>query len=195
MNIVAKTALNRIKLTSEPYPSPCRVAGVEKTTIPITKLCLVPLNFAIYRDHMWCDILLMDFGHILLGQPRLYDHDVTHCGRSNTYTFTHDKKKVVLRPHRPKPIQYLSTQPSAPKGPTVSKENTLNITKVELAKLLHFLNKKQFCWEATSRVVYTLVVREAEELSLEPNLPLILQNLLSTYSDLTQTSYLMSFHP
>lgn len=61
----------------------------------------------------------------------------------------------------------------------------MSITKAEPTKLLHFLNKKQFCREATSGVVYTLVVREVEELSFDPDLPLNLQNLLSNYSDLT----------
>ncbi|XP_020094893.1 uncharacterized protein LOC109714604 [Ananas comosus] len=170
-----------MKLTPEPHPNPIRVAWVDKTTIPVTERYLVPLNFATYRDQVWCDVLPMDVGHILLGRPWWYDHDVTHYGRQNTYTFTHDKKKIVLRPHRPKPIQYSTSQSNARNGPTISKENRL----VEQTRPLYFLNKKQFCMEASSAVVYALVVREVEKPSLEPDLPLNLRNLLSDYSDLT----------
>lgn len=36
-----------------------------------------------------------------LGKPWLYDLDVIHYGRCNTYVFKHDGKKIVLNPSKP----------------------------------------------------------------------------------------------
>lgn len=163
--------------------------------IPVTELCLVPFNFATYRDQVWCDILPIDVGHILLGLLWLYNHDVTHSSHPNTYTFMHDKKRVMLRPHKPKSIQYASSQPKSPKETTVSKENSTNITKVELTKLLHLLNKKQLCQEASSGIVYTLIVWELEKIFLDLELPLNLWNLLFDYSDLILDELLDELSP
>ena len=39
----------------------------------------------------------MNVDHLLLGRPWLYDNAMKHCGRNNTYKFTHDKKTILLR--------------------------------------------------------------------------------------------------
>ena len=40
----------------------------------------------------------MDACHVLLGRPWLFDREVMHNGRLNTYTFTKDHKKITLTP-------------------------------------------------------------------------------------------------
>ena len=36
--------------------------------------------------------------HILLGRPWLYDRDVYHSGKKNTYQFMFNNEKIVLKP-------------------------------------------------------------------------------------------------
>ena len=56
-----------------------------------------------YEDHIWCDVLDIDVAHILLGRSCLYDLDVTSLGRSNTYKFKFNGKKIV-KTDKPKSI-------------------------------------------------------------------------------------------
>ena len=46
-----------------------------------------------YKDTIWCDVLPMDSGEILLGRTWMYDKNGTHGMRENTNTFVHDKRK------------------------------------------------------------------------------------------------------
>ena len=51
-----------------------------------------------YKDEAWCDIILMDACHLLLGRPWQYDRKAMHDGEKNTYTFWKDGPKVILLP-------------------------------------------------------------------------------------------------
>ena len=65
-----------------------------------------PVTFAIgenYKDTVWCDVLPMDSGDILLGRPWMYDKYDTHGMRDNKYTFMHSGKQVTLHPLKPEP--------------------------------------------------------------------------------------------
>jgi hypothetical protein len=45
-----------------------------------------------------CDVLPLEVCGVLLGRPWQYDHNVTHAGRANTYSFVHDGKQWTLKP-------------------------------------------------------------------------------------------------
>ncbi|PKI33159.1 hypothetical protein CRG98_046447 [Punica granatum] len=49
-----------------------------------------------YRDFVWCDIVIMDACHLLLGRPWQFDRSMNHDGRTNKYSFTHKGLKIVL---------------------------------------------------------------------------------------------------
>ncbi|GAV87100.1 hypothetical protein CFOL_v3_30526 [Cephalotus follicularis] len=50
------------------------------------------------EDEALCDIVPMDACHVLLGRPWLYDHDMVHCTKPNTYSFQRAKKTYTLHP-------------------------------------------------------------------------------------------------
>jgi len=52
-------------------------------------------------DEIWCEIVLMDACHVLLGCPWLLDRRVMHDGHLNTYTFTKYHKKITFTPLKP----------------------------------------------------------------------------------------------
>ncbi|XP_010253018.1 PREDICTED: uncharacterized protein LOC104594433 [Nelumbo nucifera] len=101
MNVVSKFAISRMKLKPEPHPQPYRVAWVDKTSLPITERCLVPIQMGDYLEKIWCDVLPMDVAHVLLGHPWLYDMNVTHYGRSNTYIIKHNGKSILVKLAKP----------------------------------------------------------------------------------------------
>lgn len=50
------------------------------------------------EDEAWCDVVPIDACHILLGRPWLYDKDMIHHTRANTYAFKKGTKTSTLRP-------------------------------------------------------------------------------------------------
>lgn len=167
INVVSTSAVERMKLTPEPHPSPYRVAWVDKTTIQVKQRCLVPLHLATYEDKIWCDVLPMDVAHILLGRPWLYDLDVCNYGRSNTFSFVHDGKKLVLKPAKPSDKK----EPPTDRNPT---------------RPLHILNKKQFENDSRERgVVYALVSVPVSD-DVETDIPEDVKPILSEFEDLIQ---------
>ena len=51
-----------------------------------------------YKDSVYCDVVAMDAFHLLLGRPWQYDREVSHNGRTNTYSFFFEGLKIVLIP-------------------------------------------------------------------------------------------------
>ena len=45
-----------------------------------------------------CDMIPMKITHILLGQPWLFDQNVQHNGKENTYALMVGEREVVLNP-------------------------------------------------------------------------------------------------
>ncbi|PKA45837.1 hypothetical protein AXF42_Ash021358 [Apostasia shenzhenica] len=112
MNILITSVIVRMSLKAEAHPQPYKVAWVDETMIPVTQRCLVPIQLGTYSEKIWCDVLLMNIAHVLLGRPWLYDRYMIHYGRLNTYVFTFKGKKVKLNPA--KPLNLKSKESSAP---------------------------------------------------------------------------------
>ena len=58
----------------------------------------VASSCGIYSDSIMCDMIHMKITHILLGQPWLFDQNVQHNGKENTYALMVGEKEVVLKP-------------------------------------------------------------------------------------------------
>ena len=57
-----------------------------------------------YKDSADFDVVPMQACSLLLGRPWIYDNDVLHHGRANTYSFSHKGKKIKLLPMTPAEI-------------------------------------------------------------------------------------------
>ena len=86
------------------HPNPYKVSWVDTSSIAIKERYVVPLQFLTYKAEMWCDMIPMNVGHIILGRPWLYDLDVTFHRRSNSCSFVFEGKKIVFNPLKPKAI-------------------------------------------------------------------------------------------
>ena len=98
MNVVSKDAVKLLNLKVEPHPNPFRVVWVNDHTLLIAQRCLVSIQMGDYKDEIYCNVLLMDVAHVLLGRPWLYDLNVTNFGKDNIYSFKCKGKNIILRP-------------------------------------------------------------------------------------------------
>lgn len=99
-NIISKEAVEKLKLPMEKHPNPYKISWFQKgNEVPVTSRCLVKFNMGnTVDDEAWCDVIPMDACHILLGRPWLFDKNMVHLTRANTYSFHKDGKKLTLQP-------------------------------------------------------------------------------------------------
>ena len=121
-----------------------------KASMEVNERCLVPMQFATYKDKIWCDVLTIDAGHVILSRPWLFDMDATLWGKSNTCTFNYEGQRIKLIPSQPR-----SKQEKKPVD--TRKEKNLNL-----------INPKEIEQEVISGAqVIVLVAREVAKESHE----------------------------
>ena len=96
MNVVSSSTIERLKLPIESHPQPYKVAWIDNASILVTHRCLF-FSCGIYSDFIMCDMIPMQVTHILLGRPWLFDQNVQHNGKENTYTLMVGEE-FVLKP-------------------------------------------------------------------------------------------------
>ena len=93
VNVVAAASVLALGLRPRLHSRPYKAMWINKTFLAVTKRYIVPLKVAGYREDIWCDILPMGVGSVLLGRPWLYDWDVAQYGRTNRCTFFFEGSK------------------------------------------------------------------------------------------------------
>ena len=96
--------VDKLKLCCGTHPHPYQTAWFKKwNEVTINKICLIKFSIGNnYKDEVWCDVILMDACHLLLGRPWKFDRKVIHDGEKNTYTFWKDGTKVIFLPLKDK---------------------------------------------------------------------------------------------
>ena len=102
MNVVSKDVVKLLNLKVELHPNPFRVAWVNDHTLPVAQRCLVSIQMGDYKGEIYCNVLLMDVAHVLLGLLWLYDLNVINFGKDNIYSFKYKGKNIILRHAKPK---------------------------------------------------------------------------------------------
>ena len=113
VNVVAAAFVLSLDLQPLPHPRPYKAVWINDEFLVVTKRCIVPLQVAGYREDVWCDILPMGVGSVLLDRPWMFDRDVAQYGRTNRCIFYFGESKQVWQPFIP-PIQDTTTQTAAP---------------------------------------------------------------------------------
>ncbi|KAL6313102.1 hypothetical protein AAG906_018817 [Vitis piasezkii] len=145
MNVVLASMVERLKLPVEPHPQPYKVAWINNMSIPVNQ------------------------SHIILGRPWLYDRDVHHCGKENTYSFMFKNQKVVLKPMTVAEMGKYQIQKS---------------TKVVegMKRSLHILTKNKFQHESKENgVIYAVIMKKVGSIS---SIPKKAAELLNDFSDI-----------
>ena len=109
-NCVSMEMVKKMDLKMVPTLKPYNLCWLQKgSDIKVKHRYLVSFTIGKhYRDEIWCDIVLMDACHLLLGRPWQYDWKVIYAGFKNTYTIQKDGHKIILAPL--KPIMALETK-------------------------------------------------------------------------------------
>ena len=98
-NIISSDLVHALGISTWRQPQPYYVKwlnGVGK--LKITHRARVQFSVGSYVDKVVCDVVPMRACHLLLGRPWQFDHDATHHGRSNKYSFMHQGVNHVLEP-------------------------------------------------------------------------------------------------
>ena len=87
--MVSKEMVDKLKLHYEKHPHSYRIVWLKKMNeVIVNKRRLIKFSIGkTYKDEVWCDVILMDACHLLLGRPWQYDRKVMHDGGKNTCTF------------------------------------------------------------------------------------------------------------
>ena len=101
-NIISAEVVQKLGLKTLKHPKPYKLAWFKKGgEVTVLKRALVSFSIgAKYNDDVWCDVIDMDVFHLLLGWPWQFDRDVTHNGKTNTYSFMFEGVKIVLVPKK-----------------------------------------------------------------------------------------------
>ncbi|GKC00261.1 putative nucleotidyltransferase, ribonuclease H, partial [Tanacetum coccineum] len=83
-NLIATEVVQKLGLKTENHPKPYKLQWLKKGSE--------------------CDVVPMDARHLLLRRPWEYDHDITHNGRTNTYSILFGGVKITLMPNKPKEV-------------------------------------------------------------------------------------------
>ena len=73
INVVSSVIINKVGLKAEPHPRPYKVSWSNEVALNVTQRCFVPIEFTVYKDKIWCDVITMNVGQIILGIPWLFD--------------------------------------------------------------------------------------------------------------------------
>nr|XP_048331651.1 uncharacterized protein LOC125422974 [Ziziphus jujuba var. spinosa] len=171
-NVVFKALVATLNLPTKPHPKLYKIGWVKQDSdIKVQEMC--NLTFSIgnnYVDTIDYDVIKMNACHLLLGRPWLFDRDVQHNGRKNTYSFIWHNKKIVLLP--PSSQAENSTKKHNAKQPSnhPSRDHTL------IADVNHF--------PIHTTPILALILKDSQT----PNTNLVppaVQAFLTEYSDLS----------
>ena len=101
VNAVTAASIPALGLRLERHPTPYKAMWINEASLAVTHRCLLPLRVAGYTAKIWCDVLPMGVGSILLGRPWLYDYDVAQYGKANRCVFYSEGTKHIWQPYIP----------------------------------------------------------------------------------------------
>jgi hypothetical protein len=92
-NGMSRAVVSTLGLSTWSIPEPKHVAWLNCCgMLKVTHKVRVPFIVGDYVNEVECDLLPLEVCGLLLERPWQYDHNVTHAGRANTYSFVHDGK-------------------------------------------------------------------------------------------------------
>ena len=157
VNAVAAASFLALGLQPRLHPRPYKAMWINETFLAVTKRCVVPLKVAGYREDIWCDILPMGVGSVLLGRPWLYDRDVAQLGRTNHCTFFFEGRKQVWQPY----VSLLRETPTTTEIPD---------TPLQVPQFLGVVSARQFLKDmAEDAPVWAIQVRTKIPSSISDN--------------------------
>jgi len=73
VNIILSIMIENVGLKAVTHLHPYKVSWINSTTLDVKQQCLVSIDFELYKDKIWYDVVIMDVGQIILERPWLLD--------------------------------------------------------------------------------------------------------------------------
>ena len=96
INIVSLNTLARLGLKHIPHLKPYSMSWVNNTSIVVKERFIFPIKLLDYYNEIWCDVISMDVGYIILSRLWIYKLDFTIFSQSNLCSFTFKGRKSNL---------------------------------------------------------------------------------------------------
>ncbi|KAL4325112.1 hypothetical protein GQ457_11G027410 [Hibiscus cannabinus] len=104
-NVASSLLIEKLGLATTKHPQPYKLQWLnDGGEIKVTKQALIAFLVGKYCDEVFCDVVPMQAGHLLLGRPWQFDRRVMHDGYTNRYSFKHEGRNVTLAPLTPKQV-------------------------------------------------------------------------------------------
>lgn len=173
-NIVSEETVTKPALSTEPHPTPYRIAWLNsKTELCISRRYRVPFSIgSTYKDLVFCDVIPMDICHLILGRPWQYDRRIIHVGFANTYSFSFEDKKIKLLPSQEAAA---STSHDLVHAPPAIQAPDL--------RLVLLVNHFQFMEECAKKKGDLVLILKPETPTFLGDVPLPFKNLLAEFRD------------
>ena len=173
VNAVAAASVLALGLQPRPHPRPYKAMWINETYLAVTKRCVVPLKVAGYHEDIWCDILPMGVGSVLLGRPWLYDRDVVQLGRTNHCIFFFAGRKQVWQPYISSIWDTLATPLGTPETPG---------PPTPVPQFLGVVSARQFLKDVVADVsMWAIQVRTKVSSSISDPFPEFLQDFAAVF--------------
>jgi len=104
-NVASTTLVETLNLPTLKHPRPYKLQCLNDCEeVKVNKQVLISFSIGKYKDEVFCDVVPIQAGHILLGRPWQFDRKVTHDGFKNRHSFVKDNKTVTFLPLTPRQV-------------------------------------------------------------------------------------------
>ena len=101
-NVLSTMLIKRLQIPTQDHPKPYKLQWLNDSgTMKVVSQALISFTLGKYKDEVICDVLPMQAGDILLGQPCQpwqFDRRIMYDGYLNRYSFVKDGRKTTLVP-------------------------------------------------------------------------------------------------
>ncbi|KAH9649283.1 hypothetical protein KPL70_025926 [Citrus sinensis] len=102
-NVASTIMVEKLGLPTLKHPQSYKLRWLNDSgEVKVNKQVLVIFRIGNYEDKVHCDVVPMQAGHLLLGQPWQFDRRVKHDGFTNKYSFVFNQRNITLVPLTPK---------------------------------------------------------------------------------------------
>ena len=105
--IVASTTLvEKLGMPTSKHHRPYKLQWLNDSgEVRVNKQVLISFCIGKYEDEVvWCDVVPMQVGHLLLGIPWQFDRKVKHGDFTNKYSFVHNQRTITFIPLTPSQV-------------------------------------------------------------------------------------------
>ena len=98
-NVVSHEVVRKLNLKMFPHPQPYYATWVNMNqNMPVSDQVMIEFSIRKYRDKVWCDVLYMSCGNLILGRSWQWSRKVIHDGFTNKYLVHHEGRRYELQP-------------------------------------------------------------------------------------------------